>query len=268
MCLWLARRLRHQSAEYAQQYISGIRAAATDPANDCAYVHIAAVPAPLLRDADGELDEVVRRAGWAQIVERRDVLAAAAAETVLRWDGGEAWPIGAIAQFDPASCPAAAEWTARLRPAPAGQPPTVLERELLGYVHSIDRGELLYDDASGCAALRRTDHLDRVTVFACVAQRISTVAPLSEVILGGGTVWIRTSDGGLWLAPSLPGRGLSWGYSGGGPHALAALLDDITGPPATVRDDPPDGLYSLIEATPREGTTTYNRAQLLAARAG
>lgn len=99
----------------------------------------------------------------------------------------------------------------RLRPAPAGQPPTVLERQLLANVSSADRGELLYDDASGCPAVHRTDHLGTITVYACVPQRISTVAPLSEVTLSSGyTVWIRTSDGGLWLAPSLPGRGLSW----------------------------------------------------------
>jgi len=84
-------------------------------------------------------------------------------------------------------------------------------------------------------------------------------------------VWIRTSDGGLWLAPFLPGVGLSWGYSGGGPAALATLLDrlldDITSQPVAMYDPPPS-LESLIEATPQNGTTIYNRAQLLAARAG
>src|SRR5215831_1484537 len=273
VCLWLARHLRRQDTEYAQESIDEIRAAATDPDSDCAYVHIAAVPAPLLRHENAEPDEMVRRAGWAQIVERRDVLAAAAAEAVLHWDGGKAWPVGQYAEFDPASSPAAAEWTARLRPAPAGQPPTVLERQLLDRVSDVDRGELLYDDASECAAVRRTDHMGEVTVYACVPQRINTLAPLSEVVLSPGyTVWIRTHDGGLWLAPSLPGRGLSWGYSGGGSHALAALLDrlldDITGPPVTGHDNPPPGLLALIQATPQQGTTTYNRAQLLAARAG
>jgi len=154
---------------------------------------------------------------------------------------------------------------------PADQPPTVLERLLLEHVSEIDRGELLYDDASGCPAVRRTDHLGKVTVYACVPQRIATLAPLAEVVLSRGfTVWIRTSDGGLWLAPALPGRGLSWGYSGGGPYALAALLDrlldDITGPPVAY-EKPPSGLLSLIQATPQEGTITYNRAQLPAARA-
>jgi hypothetical protein len=270
VCLWLARHIRRRDAQDAQQSIGEIRAAAADdPDSDCAYVHIAAVPAPLLRPGDDQPGEMIRRAGWAQITERRDVLAAAAAEAVLRWDSGKAWPVGQTAQFDPASCPAATEWTARLLPAPPGQPPTVLERLLLQRVSTVDRGELLYDDASGSPAIRRTDHLGKVTVYACVPQRIGTAAPLSEVILSGGTVWIRTSDGGLWLAPSLPGRGLSWGYSGSGPIALAALLDrlldDITGPPVGY-EEPPPGLLSLIKATPREGTTTYSRAQLLAAR--
>jgi hypothetical protein len=109
---------------------------------------------------------MVRRAGWTQIVERRDVLAAAVAQLVLAWDGGEDWPAGEIVRFHPDSCRAAAEWTARLRPASAGQPPTVLERQLLENIHSIDRSELLYDEASGYPAVRRTDHLGEVTVYA------------------------------------------------------------------------------------------------------
>jgi hypothetical protein len=125
------------------------------------------------------------------------------------------------------------------------------------------------------AIIRRASTRYRHWPFRCcsspVPQRISTVAPLSEVTLSGSTVWIRTSDGRLWLAPSLPGRGLSWGYSGSGPIALAAflgrLLDDITGRP-TAYEDPPPGLLSLIRDTPQQGTTTYSRAQLLAARAG
>jgi len=271
-CLWLARHLRQADSQSAQQNIDEIRAAAADLESDCAYVNIAAVPAPLLRPAGEPPDDMVLRAGWLKIVERRDVLAAAGARVVQYWDGGKAWPVGEPAEFDPASCPAAAEWTARLRPSSVEQPPTVLERQLLERVTRVDRAELLYDDASGCAAVRRTDHMGEVTVYASVPQRIGTLAPLAEVILSDSTVWIRTDDGGLWLAPSLAGRGLSWGYSGGGPHALAALLDrlldDITGPPIASNVAPPRGLLSLIAATSQDGTTSYNRAQLLAARGG
>lgn len=213
----------------------------------------------------------MQRAGWQEIIERRDVLAAAAG-TVSQWDGGKGCPGGHTAQFDPASSPAAAEWTARLTPAPAGQPPTVLERLLPDHTTSVDRvAELLYDQVSGCPALRRVDHMGEVTVYTRVPQRISTVSPLAEVTLGGHTVWIRTADGRLWLAPELIGHGLSWGYRGSGPHALASLLDrlldDITSPPIMGYEIPPVGLFELIEATPQDETTTYKRAQLIAARA-
>jgi hypothetical protein len=272
VCLWLARRLRHLNAEAAQRDISEIRAAARDPNSDCAYIRIAAVPAPVPRPADDEPGETTRRAGWAQITERRDVLAEAVAQVVLQWDGGSQWPTPEVAPFDPVSSPAAAEWTQRLHPAPAGQPPTVLERRLLSNIHNPSQGELLYDDASGCSAVRRTDHLGKVTVFASVAQRISTVAPLSAVTLGGRTVWIHTEDGGIWLAPELPGHGLSWGYHGGGPVALAELLghllDDITSPAVSRNTEPDDGLYSLVVNTPQDSVTNYSRAELLAARTG
>jgi hypothetical protein len=272
VCLWLARNLRRLDTAAAQKDISEIRAAANDPNSDCAYVRIAAVPAPVARPADDEPGETTRRVGWVQITERRDVLAEAVAQVVLDWDGGRQWPAPDVAEFDPVSSPAAAEWTERLRPAPTGQPPTVLERRLLANIHSTDQGELLYDDASGCSAVRRTDHLGKVTVFASVAQRISTVAPLSAVTLGGHTVWVHTEDEGIWLAPELPGHGLSWGYHGGGPVALAELLgnllDDITSPAVSRKTEPDDGLYSLVVNTPKDSVTIYSRAQLLAARTG
>lgn len=271
VCLWLARHLRRQARISAQKDIEEVRTEASTPDSDCAYVHIAAVPAPLLRPDDDPPEDTVQRAGWAQIVERRDVLAAAAAEIVLRWDGGKAWPAGETAQFNPVSSPAAVEWTAQLRPASTDQPPTVLERLLLEHASTVDRVvELLYDETSGCPALRRTDHMGETTVYARVPQRISTLAPLSEVTLGGHTVWIRTADNRLWLAPAIAGHGLSWGYSGGGPTALAALLDrlldDITSPPVTRYSRLSNGLFSLIRSTPKDDVTTYSRAQLLAAR--
>lgn len=271
VCLWLARHLRRLDAEAAQHSIGEIQAEAAGADNDCSYVGIAAVPAPLLRPAEEQPAQIILLGGWAQILERRDVLAAAVARAARQWDSGRSWPVGPTAEFDPASCPQATEWTARLRPGLVGEPPTVLERQLLEHVSSIDRGELLYDDTSGCAAVRRTDHMGNVTIYAGVPQRISTLASLSEVTLSSDTVWIRTGDNGLWLAPSLAGHGLTWGYRGSGPRALAALLDrlldDITGAPVAYEKGPA-GLESLIQETPRDATTTYSRAQLLAARCG
>src|SRR5450756_2041684 len=115
VCLWLARHLRRLAVKSAQDSIEEVRTEGARPDNDCAYVHVAAVPVPVLRPEEDPPGETVQRAGWAQIVERRDVLAAAAAEIVLIWDGGRSWPTGVTAEFDPASSPAATEWTAQLR---------------------------------------------------------------------------------------------------------------------------------------------------------
>jgi hypothetical protein len=97
-------------------------------------------------------------------------------------------------------------------------------------------------------------------LYTGVPQRISTFVPRAAVTLSDRTVWARTSDGDLWLAAALPGRGLSWGYGGSGPHALAALLNrllDTNGRPADLGDNPPEGLLDLIAERPQDGTTTY-----------
>jgi hypothetical protein len=107
------------------------------------------------------------------------------------------------------------------------------------------------------------------TVYARSPWRISTLAPLAEVTLSSNTVWIRTSDNGLRLAPSQPGHGLTWGYRGAGPSPSQPSSTDssttLLGRPVAYERSP-DGMESLIQNTPREQTTTYSRAQLLAAR--
>lgn len=59
------------------------------------------------------------------------------------------------------------------------------------------------------------------------------------------------------------------GYRGSAPRLLAALLDrlldDITGSPVGYEKGP-GGFEPLIQETPRDGTTTYRRAQLIAGR--
>jgi hypothetical protein len=143
---------------------------------------------------------------------------------------------------------------------------------LLEHVTSVDQGELLHDEASGFPAVRRTDHMGEVTIYATIPQRIASVSPLSEVILGEETVWIRTADGRVWLAPEIAGEGLNYGYEGSGPIALARLvdrlLDDITSPPVTDYEPPNEGLLALTVSAPQDGVTVYKRGQLLAARAG
>jgi len=270
VCLWLARHLRHQDTVGAFDYVA-------DPTEnvkgDGCWLTLGAVPAELYRPDPEPLPDVVRRAGWLQILERRDTLAARVAKIARMWDSGSDWPASSVAEVVPGECQPAVEWAVRLVAAPTDQSPTVLERELLEHVSEVDIGTLLHDPATGLPAVHRVDHMGEERIFAAVPQRLPTTALLHSVTLCGSTVWIRTANGGLFIAPEHPSFGVSWGYTGSGPISLAILLDrlldDITAKPVErVESEPPAGLRKLIETTSREGSTTYSREQLDAARLG
>ncbi|WEP01056.1 hypothetical protein A6P39_044330 (plasmid) [Streptomyces sp. FXJ1.172] len=99
---------------------------------DGAHLVLGAVPAPLTRPDPQEPTEMVRRAGWLAITERRDILAHRVATFAQRWDGGQDWHTGAVTSVHPETCATAHEWAQRLIPASDDQPPTVLEKVLLG----------------------------------------------------------------------------------------------------------------------------------------
>lgn len=269
VCLWLARRLRHESTEAARDYLELI---ADHADRGCRGLLVAAVPAQTLRPEPDELPEVTRRAGWAQITQRRDTLAYQVADLARRWDGGDEWPMGEITELDPDRCDLAGQFIERLTEIDTRRtPPTVLEQHLLGQAHEPAR--LLHDPATGLPAVARTDAGARAPYIAASPQRIPTTAPLTAVTLSDSNVWIHTDDGQLWLAPQIPGHGLSWGYSGGGPWTLAVLLNDllndITAPAADDTTGPPrPGLLQLIEQAPQDQVTTLTRDQIETARQG
>ncbi len=261
VCLWLARHLRHQATASARDYMDLVKEAQGN-GGDSAWLTLGAVPTQRYRPDPEPPPEVVRRAGWLQIIERRDTLAARVADIARRWDSGSDWAAGVFAEVFPGECVTAVEWAGRLVAAATDQPPTVLERELLAHISSVDTGTLLHDPVTDLPAVHRVDHVGEECVIAAVPQRLSATAPLTSVTLSAVTVWVRTADDGLWIALQHPGNGLSWGYNGGGPTALAILLnrllDDITAEPVDSYDPrPPAGLERLIEATPQEGSTTY-----------
>ncbi len=108
-------------------------------------------------------------------------------------------------------------------------------------------------------------------MLAAPPQRLPTTAPLDSVTFSDKIVWIRTDDGGLWLAPELASTGRSWGYNGTGPFNLAVLLhrllDDITAPAVDAGDrEAPAGLQALTQHAPKTGTVTFTRGQLERAR--
>ncbi|MBV8995882.1 MAG: hypothetical protein JO287_19750 [Pseudonocardiales bacterium] len=196
---------------------------------------IAAVPMPVPNADREDLDTAVRRAGWLAILSRCDTLSVQCVREARAWDGGQDFPFSNPEQVDPTQDPGA-EWAKRLQP-----------RQRTAAFELMDDngdGQTLTDPATDVPAVRRTDG----TLVAAIPQRLPATSPLAELILSKDLVWIRTADGTLYPAPKHATRGLSWGYSGGAPTELAALinrlLDDInTTAPANY--DAPEGLQQL-----------------------
>ncbi len=165
------------------------------------------------------MPEDVRRAGWAQILDRADRLAAECAHIALQWNSGQDFPFATTVEIRPRPGTVASEWAATLVPA----------AQRAAYVAFRGRfaRKFLTDPATDLPAIET----DSGTIYAAVPQRLPALAPLAELILTDYVNWIRTEDGKLYIAPEQPGRGMSWGYPGGGPLALAIplnrLLDDI-----------------------------------------
>ncbi|WP_043262627.1 hypothetical protein [Streptomyces sp. CT34] len=270
----LARTMRQRAHHAAERYLEHIAEDIQDDKHsDCHWLTLGALPRPRAHDDDlGELPELVRRAGWLELTERRDVLAYRVAHLVQRWDSGEDWPTGAAVEVRPTECATAAQWAATLTQAPEGRQPTVLDKLLLD--EADEDAQLLYDPATDLpAVVRKGIHGDEEfpdNIVTAVPQRLPAHAELEAVTFSGEVVWVHSADGGLWLAPQLGDNGINYGYGGSGAVTLAQLLDrlldDITAPTVDHHaPQPPAGLMKLV-TTETETTVTYSRAQLLAAR--
>ncbi len=217
---------------------------------------IAATPLEAQDVSPEDLDESVRRAGWLEILARRDNLAALCARQLIMWDGGSDFP-----SSNPESVASGSrhgqEWARRLIPAPR----TAAVEQL-----DPDRSatEILVDPETDAPVIRDHDG----SLHTAIPQRLPAVSRLAELILDQ-PIWVRTEDGTLYPAPQDHYYGLNWGYSGTGPGVLAALtaklLDDVNTMAADGIAEAPPGLERLMEQAWPPGTI-LTRAQLEAAR--
>jgi hypothetical protein len=198
---------------------------------------VAAAPMPTPEVSVADLDEAVRRAGWLEILGRRDHLAALCVRQMMAWNGGSDFPWSNPASIDIKSR-FAREWERRLVPAPRTALIDVLDPE-----HSAIA--ILMDPETDAPVIRTEDG----SLLAAMPQRLPTTSPLAELILER-PIWVRTEDGTLYPAPRDHYFGLNWGYSGSGPGSLALLahrlLDDIATPGADDINGAAPGLEELM----------------------
>jgi hypothetical protein len=189
------------------------------------------------------------RAGWLDILSRDDLAAGCVRQKML-WDHGEGFPASNPEVIDPDS-PHGQEWAQRLLLAPI---------EILG---PPDRHRRLSRPETDAAVIR--DQHGKLR--AAISQRLPATGPLAELILDH-PIWVRTQDGTLYPAPKGHYWGLSWGYNGTGPGALAMLagrlLSDINAVAASSANGAPAGLWRLMNKRWAPGTI-LTRAQLEAA---
>ncbi|MFD7161171.1 hypothetical protein ACFV9C_41760 [Kribbella sp. NPDC059898] len=224
------------------------------------HIQIAAVAAAG-DDTVTEVPEVVRRAAWAQILGNPDTLSWSCVREKVKWDGGKDFPCSYVDGFAPdADDAAAAEWLAGLEPAQEPLP-------AMFAVFDADRVENYLVDPRTDAPVVRYKY--DAGIAAAIPARIPATAPLQELILGQ-TLWIRTTDGELYPVPRQHGRGVAYGYGGGGPTTLARtialLLDDINAESASGTEELNEGLRQLVSMKWPRGTA-LTRRQLEAERA-
>ena len=226
----------------------------------CHYGDVTVVAArPLsVPEVNGEtLDESDRRAGWLELVDRTDELAAECVHLAKMWDGNRDFRFSNPERIDPTT-EYGAEWAARLTP---------IERtaEFAIIDHDRDR-ETLTDPETGALVVSEPNGF----LLTTIPQRLPAKSPLAEVIFDR-PMWVRTDDGMLYPAPKDSYWGLSWGYPGNGPGSLALLisrlLDDINAPGADDATGAPVGLEKLTQTKWPRGTV-LTRAQLEDARDG
>lgn len=255
MLVNLARLAHAQAATSAEQMVK----MANDADLADGLLRIAARPMPV-PDADlDDIDATQRRAGWLDLLNRTDDLARCCVREVNNWDAGADLPYSNPQHIEQSESIWAHRWAQRLIPTER-----TAAFELLATPG--ESGEALVDPDTDAPVWKGSSG----DFTAAMPQRLPATAPLTELVLDG-PVWIRTADKKIYPAPRDSYFGISWGYQGSGPGALArlvdTLLDDINAQAPADIDGAPEGLEALLS---RElpARTVLTRAQLEAARRG
>ncbi|MEU9983717.1 hypothetical protein [Streptomyces sp. NPDC050856] len=180
---------------------------------------IAVAARPVMPHPPQPVAEEVLRDGWRSILHRTDFLAVECARLGHVLGATRYFPGSCKVTVDPSSCAQAEQWASRLQPSP--------RTALATYLGDEREQDILIDPVTDMPAVRTTDGM----IETVAPQRLSAHSPLAALTIGRGSVWVTTQDGTVFLAPQV-GGGYTYGYSGGGPMALARLidllLDDIT----------------------------------------
>ncbi|MFC4065060.1 helix-turn-helix transcriptional regulator [Actinoplanes subglobosus] len=249
----LAQKINHdayRAADFAVQRLTESEHLEPD------HLTMAAMPLEVPSADSDDINPVARRAAWRDVQARTDRLASAVMQLYAFVDGGTDLAASAAYQIDSSESSWAQEWAARLLPCARTAAHNML--------HDHPETDALADPETDAAVVRK----ENGTLIAAIPQRLPAQAPLKEMIFDG-PVWIRTADGIIWPAPRDSYYGLSWGYDGSGPGALALLidqlLDDINSPGAADINGAPIGLEKLTSTALPAGTV-LSRDDLQAAR--
>ncbi|MCX4452894.1 hypothetical protein OOK58_12445 [Streptomyces sp. NBC_01728] len=202
----------------------------------------------------------VAREAWSRLLARTDTDALACCRAAQQWNSGADFPLGYALTLPSNHGFAVTEWLERLTPSA----PTAAALLLVDDVET----EIIFRDPLTDIPVIQEPGRD---IHTYAPRRLETTGVLAELILDS-TVWIRTDDGILHIAPQ-PGGGqvVTWGYSGGGPGCLMVLIQRMLLNAASdmeVRNDAdydwrsaPSRLQELVSTSWPNGTV-FTRAEL------
>ncbi|MFC9925853.1 hypothetical protein [Streptomyces sp. NPDC127190] len=272
-CFTIGHEIRTRSAESAEHEVTGIlekRARHPRTAAERAAMVLPAVPATEDPGRSETVPADVVARGLAELCARTDDEAVECLEQISMWSG-EHFPFGGVFSIVRSRVTReAAEWINRLRRVS----PTAIHR--LWTRDGATPVGAFVDPVTGSPVVAfkgRFGSRDRreISYLGSAPKRLPAGSVLKEVVLDD-PIWVRTTDGVLYPAPSMDAPGLSWGYRGSGPRTLATcvgrLLDDGSAHAVTYgtdRDDEP-GLTAYFTLGHKPGTRIPRR-RLEAARA-